>query len=253
MMIKGEIPTKFTTLVSCDPVYLRAHGPAFVASAGLCNNRIHLHIIDPSEDDMQFAFDLRTKMINMCGSTFDRMTITSERAILFDANGIPFSAESRRTYYACSRFLVADQLFFLGSNSLFITDIDSLFMTQIDEPAADIGLFLRDHIPGTVGWEERGTKVAAGAVYYNKSHAWFASEVAHIIMHSDFRWFLDQVALNMTYEKHKDDIAKFHQFTPKFLDWEFVEGTSIWTGKGPRKTDNPRYVEQKIKFESLMI
>lgn len=252
-MIFGEIPTKFTTLVSCDPLYLRVHGPAFVASAGLCNNQIHVHIINPGPDDVPFAQNLRAKMETVCGSNFSRMTITTEQTNLTDSMGYPLSAEARRTYYACNRFLVADQLFARGSNSLFITDIDSLFMTQINEPDADIGLFLRDQIPGTVGWEARGTKVAAGAVYYNKSHAWFAKEVAHIIQSSDYRWFLDQVALNMTYEKHKDNIAKFHQFTPEFLDWEFVEGTSIWTGKGPRKTDNPRYVEQKIKFESLML
>lgn len=251
-MILGDIPTEFTTLVSCDPIYLRTHGPAFAASAGLTKNQIHLHIINPGSTDVIFAQDLRTKMETVCGSTVDRMTISIEQTNLVDAMGYPLSAEARRTYYACNRFLVADQLFDRGSSSLFITDIDSLLMKPIDEPKAEIGLFLRDHIPGTMGWEAQGTKVAAGAVYYNKSHAWFAKEVAKIIHLSDYRWFLDQIALNMTYEKYKNDIAKFHRFTPEFLDWEFVEGTSIWTGKGPRKTNNPRYVEQKIKFESLM-
>jgi len=35
------------------------------------------------------------------------------------------------------------------------------------------------------------------------------------------------------------------------MDWEFVEGTTIWTGKGPRKYDNPTYVGKKNEFNRL--
>jgi hypothetical protein len=36
------------------------------------------------------------------------------------------------------------------------------------------------------------------------------------------------------------------------MDWEFVEGTTIWTGKGPRKYDNPTYLAKKSFFERMM-
>ena len=29
------------------------------------------------------------------------------------------------------------------------------------------------------------------------------------------------------------------------MDWEFESNTSIWTGKGSRKYDNPKYVDIK--------
>ena len=41
-------------------------------------------------------------------------------------------------------------------------------------------------------------------------------------------------------------------FGPEFMDWEFIEGTTIWTGKGPRKYDNPVYVGKKEEFADLL-
>jgi hypothetical protein len=35
------------------------------------------------------------------------------------------------------------------------------------------------------------------------------------------------------------------------MDWEFREGTNIWTGKGPRKYDNPVYVGKKDQFTKM--
>ena len=34
-------------------------------------------------------------------------------------------------------------------------------------------------------------------------------------------------------------------FDGNFMDWNFLDGTVIWTGKGNRKYDNPRYVAMK--------
>ena len=41
-------------------------------------------------------------------------------------------------------------------------------------------------------------------------------------------------------------------FGPEFMDWEFIENTTIWTGKGPRKYDNPVYVGKKEEFAELL-
>ena len=40
-----------------------------------------------------------------------------------------------------------------------------------------------------------------------------------------------------------------HVFDNDFMDWEFREGTVIWTGKGSRKFDNPTYVNAKNEFD----
>ena len=39
-------------------------------------------------------------------------------------------------------------------------------------------------------------------------------------------------------------------FDNDFMDWEFREGTTVWTGKGSRKFDNPTYVNAKKEFDS---
>jgi hypothetical protein len=237
--------TSFTTLVSCDSVYLHDHAPAFAASAAVYDNRSHIHIINPTTGDLDFAYKIRDNMKRITKN--ELLTITYESTDLST-----LSQEERRTYYACNRFLFADNLFDSNSGSLFITDIDSIFMDHINEPNAQLGLFLRESLDNTIGWEQEGTKVAAGAVYYNKSIAWFAKKVANVIRTNELRWFLDQMAINSIYQKHKHEITQFHQFTPQFLDWEFNQGTSIWTGKGPRKFDNPRYISQKNSFGKLV-
>jgi hypothetical protein len=35
------------------------------------------------------------------------------------------------------------------------------------------------------------------------------------------------------------------------MDWEFIEGTVIWTGKGPRKYENQKYLAAKKTFNRL--
>ena len=38
------------------------------------------------------------------------------------------------------------------------------------------------------------------------------------------------------------------KFDGNFMDWEFIEGTTIWTGKGPRKFENQKYLKAKKDF-----
>jgi hypothetical protein len=79
----------------------------------------------------------------------------------------------------------------------------------------------------------------------------FALNVANRIRQGPITWFLDQVAISETYQNMKDRY-NYHYFDSKFMDWEFVEGSTIWTGKGPRKYDNPTYVAKKAEFDRMM-
>ena len=47
------------------------------------------------------------------------------------------------------------------------------------------------------------------------------------------------------------DDSQLEKFDSEFMDWEFKDGTTIWTGKGDRKFNNVRYVEMKKKFNRL--
>lgn len=243
MVYFGDIPTGFTVLSSCDSAYLKDHAPAFITSCVLAKNNVHLHIINPSKTDLAFAQGLRI-YANTISST--RITLSSE-----EQNLDGFDSESIRTYYACNRFLIANYLLQMSNLSLFITDIDCVFMKHIDEPDADIGLFLREPLPGTNSWETEGSRVAAGCVYYNSNMTIFAQEVTNIIHNHDMKWFVDQLALNTVYQKHKNNL-KLYRYKSNFMDWEFLPDTSIWTGKGNRKYENKTYLNKKDDFSNML-
>ena len=240
-MIIGEIPQEFCCLASADSIYLREHGPALLSSAIEAGNNLHLHVINASEEDWLFLHELSLHALGKI-----KFTYTSE-----DTDLSNLMKEQRRVYYSCNRFIAAGQLLLNNSGPLMIIDIDCLIMNKIEQPIEDIGLFLREPFPNANQWETLGSHVAAGAVYYSKSKiaSRFAVEVGHTLLRNELIWFLDQVTLWEVYKQRKDEMD-VRIFDGDFMDWTFKEGTTIWTGKGPRKYDNPTYVSKKKDFES---
>lgn len=253
-VIQGGFPKtgNFTILASCDSIYLRKHGLAFVSSCSLAND-VHIHIINPTKDDIDYATSLQAMILlwkkkNINGNTPFGLTVTWEESHLSN-----LSDEERRAYYACNRFLVAPTIMRQSKGSLLITDIDCLINRRIFKPAEDVGLFLRESLPGTVGWEARGTRVAAGAVFYNDTDSAliFADKVEDRICEQDFKWFSDQVSISEVYEEEKNNCS-YHYYDSTFLDWEFISHTYIWTGKGERKHNNLKYLQRKAYYEGLI-
>jgi hypothetical protein len=132
-----------------------------------------------------------------------------------------------------------------------ILDIDNYLMNNFIWPDGgyDAGLFIRDPLPGTTGWEQESTHVAAGIVYLNMKKAIsFAVDVSDRIRQAnEMIWFLDQNVLWKAYNDWKDKIS-FYKFERHIMDWEFKHGTMLWTGKGQRKHSDKTYVEQKNKY-----
>ena len=232
---------------SCDSVYLRAHAPALVASAAAMDNSIHINVCNAGEGDRDFLDGLSSKYHKIAGwpqSEFS-WSMSSLWAKAEDAQQL-------RTMYACDRFLTAKNIIELHKENLLIVDTDCLIMDHIfDIHDEQIGLFLRDPLPGTQGWENAGSRVAAGAVFVSQDAVEFLDTVAQRIRKGPLAWFLDQVAINEAYQTHMDDY-RFKYFDSQFMDWEFVEGTTIWTGKGPRKYENETYLAKKRDFERMM-
>lgn len=259
LILGSEEPKGFVIFASCDNEYAKLHAPSFIHSVAKAGNNPHVHIIDPELDGLEALLNVK----NFVKTKYDiDATISAEYSHIKSK----YSPEPARVYYACNRFLVAPKLMesYGGITSLMVSDIDSLFMRHIDEPGYGLGLFLREPLPETVGWEQEGTRVAAGIFYFNRDprNMGFAETVAKVIWSNinegNMRWFLDQVALSYTFEQFKTLVggvgyvdSDFHCFTPDEMDWEFKEGTMIWTGKGPRKYDNPTYVAKKREFERL--
>jgi hypothetical protein len=230
---------------SCDPRYLNLHAPALVASAAVADNNLHLHVINAERNEEEFLQYLSDKWKTMSDASF---TFSWKRQYTFHQD-----SEQQRTIFACDRFVTIVEAMERNPNDdWLIIDTDCLIMKHIEKPNDDqIGLFLREPLPGTVGWENQGSRVAAGVVYYSHEVLPFARKVMYRIKHGPNTWFLDQVAINEIYQAELSNY-RFHYFDAQFMDWEFIEGTTIWTGKGPRKYDNPTYLTKKNEFDRMI-
>lgn len=233
MQVLGGTPSGDVIMASCDSKYFENFAVPLIYSASEHDNNIHIHIINPTEQNISTAETLIKKVKT-------KFTYTVEN-----------SENNSREYYSCNRFLIAPS-FLTTANKLLIIDTDCLLMDKIEFPSADLGLFLRDPLPGTVGWEYEGTHVAAGTVMYTKNSIQFAEEVASFIKANKMIWFLDQVALWKTYCQYKENYS-LYKFTEKEMDWNFKEGTKIWTGKGSRKYDNKVYCDMQQKYRDMHV
>tara|TARA_Y100001978_G_C23682621_1_gene429915 strand:+ start:41 stop:472 length:432 start_codon:yes stop_codon:yes gene_type:complete len=130
---------------------------------------------------------------------------------------------------------------------VMVLDIDSLVMRGFRFPDKPCGLFVREPVTYLSDWIKEGTKIFAGVVYFDRSYLDKSKQLIEIINSLPQEWYVDQVALNKLLTEHLniDDVFVFNNY---FADWNFIEGTAIWTGKGKSKTDNPKYVSMKQKM-----
>lgn len=241
---------------SCDSKYLRVHAPALVASAACADNSIHINVCGPKDGDRDILDDLSSKYHKIAGWPQSEFSWSMSTPMIDtmdpDLRRNTHWPDAERTAYACDRFLQASTIMRNHKEDLLIIDTDCLIMEHIFDIQGDqVGLFLRDPLPGVQGWEVQGTRVAAGVVFVSQDAIPFLETVEARIRKGPVKWFLDQVALNEAYQEHMGDY-RFKYFNERFMDWEFMEGTTIWTGKGPRKYDNPTYLAKKAYFERMM-
>ena len=233
-MIYGELPSgDFKLFASCDQVYFKKHGIPLIYSADEHQTDLHIHVVNPSDYSFTIANIMKQE-------TAIDLTISFE-----DAN-VNFDP---RIFYSINRFLVAKDML-KNLKSMMIIDTDCLIMKRIkgDMFGGDYGLFLRDPIPNANEWETLGTHVAAGAVYIKQGCEFIQDVGFDLYSAKEKQWFMDQVALwqvHQEYEKKKD--VEFFPIESTFIDWEFKKKTHIWTGKGPRKDNDPKYVEEKMQ------
>jgi hypothetical protein len=227
-----------------------------VASAACADNSIHINVCGAKDGDRDFLDHLNSKYHKIAGWPQSEFTWSMSTPMI-DVMDISLLRnthwpDAERTAYACDRFLTAAALIESHKQDLLIIDTDCLIMEHIYDIQDDqVGLFLREPLPGVQSWETEGTRVAAGVVFVKQEAVPFLETVAARIRKGPVKWFLDQVALNEAYQEHMADY-RFKYFDSKFMDWEFVEGTTIWTGKGPRKYDNPTYLAKKQFFDRII-
>lgn len=228
----GEVPQGDVVFAACDANYFMKFAPAFVESVVKNTHyNVHIHVINPDQKVFALASYLTTR---------GKVTYTFQ-----DTDVSPFGDEPKRALYASLRFFVAP--FILSQvERLLILDIDCLVMEDFEFPKKPVGYFPREPLEGTVGWEQEGTKCAAGCVYFHKDALNVVNAICETLEGMPLRWFNDQIALNHVMSQVPEE--HIHKFDGNFMDWEFKDGTTIWTGKGPRKYENVRYVEMQNKY-----
>jgi hypothetical protein len=247
MMLYGELPTSPVVFAACDSKYFMDHAGPFIYSADKHKFDVHINVVNPTDEVLSYAALLSSTVSSRVTFTFN------------DEDVSRFQGDALRAYYACLRFLIAPTIL-RSCQKLLILDIDCLIMNEFKFPDKPVGFYPRESLPGTVGWEAEGTKVAAGAVYFDETAYDVAAGVASEITQLPLQWFNDQIALSKTFDRvqvvHKEAFRVqgsdvFHHFDESFMDWEFKSGTTIWTGKGPRKYDNVDYLAAKKEYDKL--
>lgn len=211
---------------SCDEKYFMEHGYHFANSAAKQGVRPWIDLISPDPE----LFLSKVKLPDAA-----KITFTESKSI-------------DRTFYACNRFLVTDKVL-ESADEVLITDVDCFLRKPIDWSdfqSCDYSLYLRESLPGTVGWEKEGTKVGAGAVYLTSKASDFMATVRSQISRYGLIWFVDQVALWQVHKHYVDNNydLRFREMPFKYIDWEFGSDGVIWTGKGARKTQAD-YLEER--------
>ena len=236
--MNGEMPTSPVVFAACDSKYYMEHAPALVASCDKVGKDLHIHIVNPLPETEALTKKMQDRVSI-------KYTVTTE-----EVNLETLFPHEIRAFYASLRFLVAPTIL-QSARRMLIVDIDCMVMNDFDFPFKPLGYFPRESLPGTVGWEAEGTKVAAGAVYYDADAYHIADQVKDMLKELPYQWFNDQIALSRVFSQVPEDMV--HHFDNQFMDWEFIEGTTIWTGKGPRKYDNPTYVNMKKEFTECLL
>jgi len=235
----GEVPCGAVFFAACDANYFKKFAPAFISSINEhSSTNIHIHVINPDDEVFALACYLNSRASQHVTYTFE------------DADLSQYNAEQKRALYASLRFLVLP--FILShADQVMILDIDCMVMKNFDFPPYPVGYFPREPLPGTVGWEAEGTKCAAGCVFLDKSAMNIANAISETLGGLELKWFNDQIALNHVMSQVPQEFLK--KFDGDFMDWEFKEGTAIWTGKGPRKYDNETYVAKQHEYHDKIM
>ena len=230
----GELPTSPCIFAACDSHYFIEHAPAFVYSADKIGKPIHIHVINPTPKALALSGILNA-------TTETNITYT------FHDSDVPEDEDARRTLYACTRFLVLPHIV-RSAQRVLTLDIDCMIMQPFNFPDTPAGYFPRESM-GQGEQEREGTKVAAGAVYLTSEILGTVDAIRNAIQNIPMKWYADQIVLHRVFQQVPEFlITKFDQ---SFMDWDFRQGSTIWTGKGPRKYEDPTYVSMKQKMGDI--
>lgn len=225
------IPEKDIIFVCCDQKYFIKYGKSLINSCLMYNNVIHVHIMDC--EDLSLV-----KQKPNCSITFENVK-DRNHSIVDTYSNINFT--EAQVEYACGRFLYLFDVL-QKANSVLVIDIDAVIRKPVIFPDTDYSFFIREGKP-------IGKNIAAGAVFMKNNAIEIADFLKTSIQTKKKRWFADQFALNETYQHFINSKYIFSRISNSLIDYDFNENSMIWTGKGPRKYNNKKYLSEVEKYK----
>jgi hypothetical protein len=235
----------FFIYAAADSVYFETHGKPLINSV-IKNTSIgiHLHIYDPTEQQLKFCTDLPrvsftyeyTNPVDFQLATdywSNRTEFTNDRQRQMFKKGQVRGQDElnkliRQTYYACMRFVRLAEILPRGQRCLSI-DVDGLVRAPFEYALpGDCDFFLYEK-------PKDGTHLA-GAVLFNGTDGAdnflreYANQLRTSINENDLYWFLDQLVLDQIVPKYCKGLLPM-----SYIDWAMRAESPIWSAKGPRK------------------
>lgn len=238
-------------ITACDDHYWRKYAKAFMASCIGQITTAYIQVINASEqtkrqiDTVNERFEYRIKVSH---STPDLGSMTEIQ---------------KKVYYATARFLFGYKV--LKEPKIeggMIIDIDSILMGGPFGPTnwarewdeADLGIWDRSDLNLGANEQERAGMKVIACMYASAPTRQFFKDVFVYVQDRFFRtWYLEQEAIWEVW-KNRDDYKELRWFNlrdSRLVDWKFKKGTTIWTGKGPRKDRSPVYLASVGEYERL--
>lgn len=231
--ITGDFPSEPCIFAACDSKYFMEHASPFINSVSLAGKPVHIHVVNPTDECIVEANRLKELASSPVTYTYNELELLDD-------------PDKMKCIYACLRFFILPHLL-EKVEQVMILDIDSVVLRNFRFPDKPCGLFVKEPVTYLSDWIREGTMINAGIVYFDRSYLKQVNQLIEIINSLPMEWYVDQVALKRLLTEHLnlDDVVVFNGH---LYDWNFFEGTAIWTGKGKSKTDNPRYVAMKQRM-----
>jgi hypothetical protein len=189
-------------LFSCDNIYFEKYGIFNLLSCDIVNHNVHVHIINPSEKNLNFLKEIKN-------------VLKIQLSFSIEYINIDLNFYAIKSYYYCSRFYVASWLGRKFSIEKFhVVDADVIFNEKIIIPE-NINLCLNYNKDADNLWQ----KIMAGYIFISKNELSFfdkvleeyekrfnvtdfeiVSKIENKIEKANFTG-LDQVCLSMIFER----------------------------------------------------
>ena len=194
-----------TIIISLDSTFLKYYGAQlFYTIIALKEYHFHFHLIDDEEivkDNVSEAAEFFKSMIKFMSPNKTVIEPT------FSYETRPSFIKDIKTYYACSRFLIAEDIMHKFKSNALIIDADlyifdnlKLYLSNVEK--YDISLPFSDALHSLYPWR----RIMAGSVFLknNKRSLAFLKFVKKYIVNNlakENTWTLDQNALTYAYER----------------------------------------------------